>query len=360
MTILRNFSEQNIRFGKDLERFDAFIGFLSAETRSYELFKRIDRRVDRRVDRILLLQDSPQLEVNGILKRRLSADYVLVNRLRTVEDSGRHREVEQIVHDWLTQQVSAQKILLDISSMPRDVIAAVLQVLEWRCTTTGPLQITIGYCIARYSPPPASSSHNKTVRYVHPRFAGGQMNTGLPVAAITGLGYEKGKALGAVEYLQSDDWWAFVPESSEKRYLSKVKQQNREFLKTCGENRTLHYQVNRPLMTLFTLESLVAGFQGTYKPVLLPFGPKIFFACALLVAMTRSECSVFYVTGEDTEQQRDRVATQEVMGLSFIMEAAPPEGSTDTSVENGQEADDDHQANHEPANYAATSWPHQT
>jgi hypothetical protein len=330
MTILRNFSEQNFRLGKDPEQFDAFIGFRNAETRSLELFKQIGLQSDQ----ILFLQDSAQLATSGFSKKRLSADNVSVKTLQTIEDKGRNCEVEQIVLDWLTQKAATRKILLDISSMPRDVIAAVLQVFEWWSKVSGPLQITIGYCIARYSPPPASTSHNKAVRYVHPRFAGGQMNTGLPVAAIAGLGYEKGKALGAIEYLQSDDWWAFVPESSEKRYLAKVKQQNREFLKMCGENRTLHYQVNQPLMTLFTLESLVAGFQGTYKPVLLPFGPKIFFACALLVALIRSECSVFYVTGEDTEQQRDRVATQDMMGLSFIMELESSEEDFDPVAQN--------------------------
>lgn len=316
MITLCNFSEQHLLNDNDDTRYGAFIGFMCMEARSLEIHKTKSHQIDK----ALFLEDCSTVDLTmGLDTRLINSVEVSMAALAMKENSGRHREVENKIMQWLEHIAPADNVLLDVSSMPRDVIASVFQALEWWCKPRGEVRVTIGYCLAKYTPPPESTPHNKAVKYVHPRFAGGQMNTGLPVAAITGLGYEKGKALGAVEYLQSDDWWAFIPESSEEKYLNEVKQHNIEFLRGCGSDRVLTYQVGSPLMTLFTIESLVAGMKGKYKPVLLPFGPKIFFACALLVAMIRSECSVFYVTGEDSEQSSDRVATKDIMGLSFTM-----------------------------------------
>jgi hypothetical protein len=40
------------------------------------------------------------------------------------------------------------------------------------------------------------------------------------------------------------------------------------------------------------------------RPVLLPFGPRIFFAISLLVAMTVEEAAVWHVDGDDDSSVR--------------------------------------------------------
>jgi hypothetical protein len=227
--------------------------------------------------------------------------------------------LEAYINDLLKQTDLRKplQVLLDISSMPRCVMAGVIAAFEDMPSPHTSIEITVTYCLAKYVPPPSKQLSNKIAKPVHPNFTGFALDPGLPVASIVGLGYEKGKALGAVEYLQSADWWVFVPTSEESRYLRKVQLHNATILNGVRDQQKFEYSVHSPLNVLTRLESLVASLVRTHKPVLLPFGPKIFFFCALLTALVHKRCAVWDVSGDSEPIRTDVTPSPYVMSMSF-------------------------------------------
>lgn len=211
------------------------------------------------------------------------------------------------------------RVFIDVSSLPRRIIASVFAVLTAYVKKV-PIDLTIGYSLARYvRPSEMPPAPNRQVAPVHPLFAGWTHNPGLPVKAIVGLGYERGKAIGAVEYLQAADWFLYVPSSPEHQYQQKVEEHNRQLIKATKPDKVINYEVTRPVETLLMLGSAISGLKSHAKPVLLPFGPKILFAVTLLAAIVHSEASVWYVSGEESEKPVDRGASPYLTGLTCRM-----------------------------------------
>lgn len=201
-------------------------------------------------------------------------------------------------------------VFMDVTCLPRRAIAEMICEISSWLHPSQKLELVIGYTLARYTPPPANPlAANKRVAPAHPMLSGGWTSAKLPVTAIAGLGYEKGKALGAVEYLQAQDIFLFLPSSPELRYRPKLEKHNRLLLKQLKAYQVIDYDVVNPVQTLLTMDSLVTGVKQTAKPVLLPFGPKIFFALSVLVGLAHREAAVWHVSGEESELPEDRPPT---------------------------------------------------
>lgn len=162
-----------------------------------------------------------------------------------------------------------------------------------------PIRLSIGYCLARYANPPNQRFRLiRRVAPIHQVFAGWGAPPSLPVDVIVGLGYENGKALGAVEYLEPRRRWVFVPNSPEERFLEQVKKHNSQLIEHAADT-VIDYDVMRPVDTYYKLLSLVVGLASESRPILLPFGPKLFVAISLLVAMCVEKAAVWHVDGDD-------------------------------------------------------------
>ncbi|MFM0670472.1 hypothetical protein [Paraburkholderia sediminicola] len=219
------------------------------------------------------------------------------------------------------------KIVIDVSCIPRRIIASVMAVLA-ESNSEGGIELWILYNPARYVPPTNGSLEpNRRVAPVHPIFAGWTAKPGLPVRTIVGLGYERGKAIGAVEYIQSSDYVLLIPDSPEKRYRTKVEQHNRKLIKAARDEHVFEYDVLRPVETFRVLGALVAGMKRDVKPVLLPFGPKILFAVGLLVALVHREVSVWHVSGEEMERPVDKQGSSRLATLKVKLERRDPGSS---------------------------------
>ncbi|MEW6736763.1 MAG: hypothetical protein AB1489_36070 [Acidobacteriota bacterium] len=239
-------------------------------------------------------------------------------------------EIDRLALEKARQGIPATiRVLVDVTSLPRRIIASIIGELASRCGTHI-IDLSISYTLARYIPPAKSRPEpNKRVAPVHHFFAGWTSQPGLPVTALMGLGYESGKALGAREYLQASDWFLFVPNSPETRFRTKVEQHNRQLLEGTkvarGPERVMDYDVLKPVQTLFTLGSVVAGLKAHSKPILLPFGPKIFFATSALTAIAHPETAVWHVSGEENETPVDRTPSAYTTGLRCLISSTEPE-----------------------------------
>lgn len=219
----------------------------------------------------------------------------------------RSRQVEQLPCIAACEAIRAlprgddgvASILLDLSCLARQHIGALFSAVK-HLAKAGPVDLQIAYSLARFVKPPLHwSTAIRRIAPVNNDFAGWTAEPYKPIELVIALGYEKGKAIGAAEYLEPGDTWLFVPTSPEDKYLKEVQVQNKELLQE-RQTHQLEYEVLSPVDAYHSLLSLVRGIRNVARPVLLPFGPKVFFGLSLLVAMVIEEAAVWFVDGENT------------------------------------------------------------
>lgn len=222
--------------------------------------------------------------------------------------------IQDLTNEAAKRDDKSFSVFIDVSCLSRTNMGGIFSAIK-EAALVATVKLSVGYCLARYSPPPDNRNPaNRKVSPVHPTFSGWTAGPYRPVDVVVALGYEKGKALGAVEYLEPSRRWIFVPNSPETKFLKAVKAHNREL--TSGDvGVQIDYEVLRPRDTYFSLLSLVVGLLSEARPVLLPFGPRIFFAVSLLVAMTVEEAAVWHVDGDDDNS----ADAQQPSGYSVIM-----------------------------------------
>jgi hypothetical protein len=210
-------------------------------------------------------------------------------------------------------------VLIDLSCLGRQHIGALFSAVR-RLANQGPVDLQIAYSLARFVKPPLNwSTAIRRIAPVHRDFAGWTAAPDNPIELVIGLGYEKGKAIGAAEYLEPGDTWLFIPHSPEGKYLREVQVQNRELLQE-RQTKQLDYDVLSPVDAYHALLSLVRGMRNVARPILLPFGPKIFFGLSLLVAMVIDEAAVWFVDGENTASSDDSPPTLHTVIMSCRIE----------------------------------------
>src|SRR5580765_2280283 len=193
-------------------------------------------------------------------------------------------------------------LYVDVSAFPRRMLARLLNAICQEVLNGLHIRLTLGYRLAMFSKPKDDDAPpNRRVAPVHPNMAGWPRLPGLPVHLVVGLGYERGKALGAVEYIQPAYLSLFTPESPEPKFAEQVSMRNKELLEGTQEESIYAYEVLDPAAQFFQLASMLASMRIDAKPVLLPFGPKIFFAMCALLSFSFSEVAVWHVSGEEEE-----------------------------------------------------------
>ena len=115
-------------------------------------------------------------------------------------------------------------------------------------------------------------------------FAGWSGDPGRPLGLAMGLGYEPGKAVGGSAYLEPKQAWLFIPTGLDRKYDRAVEKANRHLLEAREPKWSIEYSVTRPIETLAVLDGLAYGQLQEGRVILLPFGPKVFALCCLLVA----------------------------------------------------------------------------
>jgi hypothetical protein len=121
-----------------------------------------------------------------------------------------------------------------------------------------------------------------------------------------------------VEHLQAAEVWTFVPVSEVEAFSPALISANRTLLEGIPPNHQLTYRVQDPLDCFARLESLTFGLSQEQNPVLLPFGPKIFSLCALLVSLLNPSIPVWRVSAEGQEVPVNREPSGFVYGLEVV------------------------------------------
>lgn len=294
---------------------DFFIAGLNAESRSLYITIHLKSNIGNKICLIDCSEDNLSLDnKNASIFQGLGFSLLPIKATPSVEEAL--LASFNLFHQNHPDSDSV-RIAVDISCLNRTVMAALLSSI--RQTKFKKIHLNIFYSLASYTEVSFETGSNDLVKPIHPDFSGWGVDASKPVGTIVGLGYELYKALGAVEYLQSDNYWIFKPDSPETQYGLKVLDHNEELIEATPENRQFSYKVLNPLETLISLESLVAGLKDTFKPILLPFGPKIFFFISLLVATLHPEAAVWDVSGVDEHAKIDKQSSNHFTCLSLTI-----------------------------------------
>lgn len=224
---------------------------------------------------------------------------------------------------WIeTCGISEPRIVLDISCMSRPTMAAAFQAV-FEAAEVSVVRMDVLYVVAEYTAPPAELPPNEDIRPINDWFAGWPTNATASTSLVVGLGYERDKASGACEYFDAGETWVFVPQSSIGDYQIAVEKNNEDLLaRARRRDHMAIYRVERPTETFGLLAGTVSQVVPKMNPVLLPFGPKIFFALSLLVAAVYREVGVWHVTGDSDLPEGAHAPT--AYTPAFRVELGPP------------------------------------
>lgn len=291
------------------DRFDLFIGTLGYETRSSHLARHGLINANRKIALAFPEDDyAAYLSNRDVLK---SAQFEILPK-----DS---KPLPQLLATAMENQpADAERdfsILVDISSMSRPMLADVvfeLSMVEHAASLT----VTFVYLPAEFVKENAEHAPVAVTEPVTPDYAGWTSTPERPITAVVGLGYEHDLALGTIEYLEPTNVWVFVPKGEDRRYDDAVNQANRNLKEMLRDERVMNYHVDAPERVHAILENLVFGLLQSSRPVLVPFGPKIFSLCCLLIARTYApQITVWRVSGETFAKPGDRKASGKIVTL---------------------------------------------
>jgi hypothetical protein len=266
------------------QEFDLFICATLGETRSTNVIKKY----------------TPRAALNLVFLDERGDPSVRLKNLEFFNSSG-----FEVADDTLLREKCRgghfRSVLVDISCMSRSTMASVVHTLISESVQS--FQLNFIYSQAAFIPPKPSTGVNHEIEPVHENCAGWPVSQSAPTSLIIGLGYEPSKAEGASEFLDPSEQWAFIPTSKIPQYLSTLARNNNNFIKRLEKiNRTIKYDLHHPSETFGLIELVVTDLLGRSNPVLLPFGPKIFFILCLLSGLIHPEIGIWHVK----EMERDK------------------------------------------------------
>lgn len=174
-------------------------------------------------------------------------------------------------------------ILFDISSCSRSVMATVF--LAIHAISGGKFNVSCTYALSAFDAPPTSELPSHISQPVIGDLSGWSDDLTNPPCAVIGLGFEPGRALGCIDYLEIPEVRLFMPIGPDARFREAVSQANAALVNETDGTALLYYDVLDANGSYEKLESLVFGLMSDHRPVLIPLGPKIFAALCIVLAV---------------------------------------------------------------------------
>ena len=214
----------------------------------------------------------------------------------------------------LKQSEEPLRVLFDISSCSRAVIAKILLAMK---AVTSEIRLTCAYAVSQWFAPPTGELPSTISEPVVGDLSGWSNDLTHPPCAVIGLGFEPGRALGSIDYLEVPEVRLFLPQGPDKRFYEAVLDANDLLLSEAGRD-FIRYDIRDPLDLYQKLISLTVGLISTFRPIVIPLGPKIFAALSILVAIELEPLvCVWRVSAGEYEDVADRSASGEVVAFEY-------------------------------------------
>ncbi len=210
------------------------------------------------------------------------------------------------------------RILIDISSCSRSVMAELL--LAIADALPGRAEITCAYALSAFDIPPNGELPSHISEPVVGDLSGWSDDLSKPPCAVIGLGFEPGRALGCMDYLEIPEVRLFMPNGVDKRFELAVREANAVLITEAGSKSILPYQILDPAATYEKMESLIYGLLASFRPVIIPLGPKIFAALAMILAVRMlPRICVWRTSSGSISEATDRIANGEIAIFTTLL-----------------------------------------
>lgn len=213
------------------------------------------------------------------------------------------------------------RLAIDISSMSRFRIATVVEALASLPVGTR-MVADVLYAPAAFRTGAAARMESSILRVgpVSSFFAGWWDDLDLPLAVVMGVGYELEHASSAIDRLEPEDTYVFVPEGEDPQYLPHVHEANAALYNTRGVHAPVTYLVIEPFACFQRLESEISRLRRDHRVAVVALGPKIFAACAAFACTLHDGAAqLIRVSAHARGDAVDRAADGTVCGLRAII-----------------------------------------
>lgn len=235
----------------------------------------------------------------------------------------RQPDFDHIIAEWVarTREVlegdGPVRVLFDISSCSRSTMASILINLTNKMQRD--VDLTCVYAVSAYFNPPDGELPSSVSEPVIGELSGWSSDLTKPPCAIIGLGFEPGRALGSIDYLEVPEVRLFVPQGPDGRFYQAVVEANRLLLEDPGINSSAYHVLN-PIDTYQKLESMILGLLPRYRPIIIPLGPKIFAAISMLIAIRLlPQVCIWRTSAGSGEEAADRVAGGDIATFNYLI-----------------------------------------
>lgn len=297
------------------KEFDLGIGVIGFEVRSSYAPVMFGESCKRRLALRYLTQ-----QVRGFVRNEQAfkvQDFIIKDLAVGAEHISAERTVTEELS--LIDSFSSPKIIVDISSMSRGVLAGVLAAVM--SSPHKKVEISFTYSVAEYEKPPSEYPPLLEFGAVHPFFGGAPLDPDKPTALVIGVGYEADRAISAFSQIDPEQTWVLLPASPDRRYNDAVARANRHLLTLSGNTRPIRFDVTDPVFLFEKLRALISGIRLDHRVVLIPSGPKIAALVSLLVAMDlHPDISVWRISSGPLEPIFHRRPTGKVVMLNVELQ----------------------------------------
>jgi hypothetical protein len=231
------------------------------------------------------------------------------------------QQVQLILRKWLNERSgTCSRILVDYTSMTRSWYAGIIEAIR-RFDDGGAIECVFVYSPAEFAEPPEPSP-NAIVDPI-PGFCGLDVPE-KPTALVIGLGYERSRALGLLEYIDPAVTFAFyVDPPLDLRFRDAVLTNNAAVLdkiRKDGSGRIFTHPLLDMQRTSDLLMSLYSGLSDEYRVILAPLGVKPFSLLCLLMASQFRDIDVWRVSAGIKAPPQDRRPCGVLLTLSARFE----------------------------------------
>lgn len=218
---------------------------------------------------------------------------------------------------------------IDCSSMDRSSLAKILAHVKTSSVDFDRLNVI--YFPQTFSPPALSLETVSRFGPIARQFSGSSRSSSEKMCLVMGVGYEFGKAIGAQDYLEPDELYAFHPIGTDVDFEKAVLKANSNFDFVGDPDKVIAYPLLDPAALLDNLLTLIDFKRQSHRVMLLPMGPKIFAALCLVVALRfHPDVRVWRYSTEDPSRSHVKDAYPSGERVSFDVLKAMASGRANT------------------------------
>ena len=210
---------------------------------------------------------------------------------------------------------------IDISSMQRTTMSSLVS-FSMRSELLSQAELYLYYADAEFQEPEKYPPVKQSAP-IHADFCAPPLWADTPTKLVLGLGYEAGRSIAAVEEFEVSSGWLFFPIGGDSRYEMWVEESNALLLRARNRFFVVRYSVYEPIELIALLNKVISHDAEMGRPVIVPFGPKIFAFCALIVAQQyRPRVTVWRMSGGSADALSDRRASGSFLTLRLMIDEA--------------------------------------